>query len=445
MNILKQPTAAGILALLIFACSGSAVAADKELLDILLENGAINQSQYDRLLKKEAIEADDVDEIVTSLDSGGLSVETRDGDYSFEIGTRLHAEASTHKGDLPDDNMPVNGTELRRARFETSGKFHQDWRWAAEIDFADDETAVKDFRVGYKTAAGTQFDFGHQKQPYSLAVEMSSNDLPFIERSVDTFLLVPFLDRAIGFRAERSGKNWFAAGGAFGDSVGPSVIRGDEGWGFAGRLILSPILSDKQVLHLGLRAAVRTPSRENLGIRLRDETTHISNLRIVDTGFISDVDRTDITGFEAAWAKGPFSLVGEYTAVEMRRDNEPDLSFDGWNIYGSWSVTGESRAEIYKMSAGEFKRLKPQRDFSTSEGTWGAWEFVFRYAALDLNDQGIVGGAEDVITTGLNWYLNNNMRLMFEWSQIVDTDGSSELRLAADGLNIYQFRTQYTF
>lgn len=440
-------TAGGLATVLAFVIgvSAPALAADKELLDILLANGAIDQEQYDRLLAKEEIEKADVEEVVTTLDSSGFRVKSSDGDYSIKIGTRLHAEMSTHRGSLPDGIAPVNGSELRRARIETSGTFHDNWNWAAEVDIADNLTAVKDFWLGYTTADGTKLSFGSQKQPYSLVVEMSSNDIPFIERSIDNFILLPFADRAVGLRAEKSGKNWFAAGGVFGETVNPNITDDDEGWGISGRFVYSPIIEDGQVLHLGLRAMKRAPSSADPSYRIRDETTHMSSLRIIDTGTIDDVDSNTLAGFEAAYALGPFSVVGEYTALETDRIGQPTLNFDSWSVYGTWSITGESRADAYRIDSGEFKRLKPGADFNPANGTWGAWELALRYATIDLNDGDIVGGEEDVVTTGLNWYMNNNVRLMVEWSRIVGTDGTTELRDAAEGLNIYQFRAQYTF
>ena len=68
-----------------------------------------------------------------------------------------------------------------------------------------------------------------------------------------------------------------------------------------------------------------------------------------------------------------------------------------------------------------------------------------RYAHVDLNDGSFTGGEESVLTTGLNWYLNPKIRLMFEHSRILDTDASTALRAEAEGLDIYQFRTQYAF
>lgn len=434
----------GLIALAYLSIT-TASAADRELLDILLSNGAINQEQYDTLLAKDKLEVEDAEQIVTTLDSGGFNVRSSDGDFAFKIGSRLHAEVSAHRGDLPPGNEPVDGSELRRARIEAKGTFSDAWNWAAEIDFADNLTAVKDFFLGYTTAGGTQVSFGSQKQPYSLVVEMSSNDIPFIERSVDNFLLLPFADRAVGLRVQKSGEHWFAAGGVFGEAVNPNNVLSDEGWGLSGRYVFSPIIEDDRVLHLGVRAMIRAPSLATKSFRIRDETTHMSNLRIVDTGVITEVDRTDIMGIEAAYAHGPFSVVGEYSALDANRDPVEDLSFDSWSVYATWSITGESRAGIYRMSAGEFKRLKPATEFDPGNGSWGAWELALRYANIDLNDGAFIGGQEGVFTSGLNWYLNDNVRLMVEWSRIVETDGSTELREAAEGLDIFQFRTQYTF
>ena len=362
----------------------------------------------------------------------------------MKVGTRLHFEASSQDGDLPSGVDPTDGTELRRARIETKGRFRNEYSWAAEVDFADDEVAVKDFWLGYNGLPGTKLMIGHQKQPYSLSVEMSSNDIPFIERSIDEFLVIPFTDRALGVRAESSGDHWFAAAGIFGDAVAANNDD-DDGRGAAGRFVYSPIVEDRRTVHLGLRGAVRKPSARFDTVRIRDETTHQSNLSIVDTGILTQVGRASMYGLEAGIAIDAFSLVGEYNMLNLTRSGLSDLDFDSWHVYGTWSITGESRAASYKMSSGEFKRLKPRNNFDRENGTWGAWEFAVRYAHLDLNDGAFTGGDETVLTSALNWYLNPNARLMLEMSNILDTDGSSALRDDAEGLKIFQLRTQYAF
>jgi phosphate-selective porin OprO/OprP len=49
---------------------------------------------------------------------------------------------------------------------------------------------------------------------------------------------------------------------------------------------------------------------------------------------------------------------------------------------------------------------------------WGAWELAGRFSYIDLNDgtlNRIQGGVMEGFTLGLNWYLNTNLRCLFDW------------------------------
>ena len=430
----------------------SAMASDKELLDVLLENGTITPSQHRRLLRGgegEAVE-EDADQVQAesaepsvSVDHTGVTFESGDGDFSLNLSGRVHAQVSGHEGDLPAGVDATDGSEIRRARIALKGRVFGHWIWNSEVDFADNETGVRDFWFGYDGFANTRLYLGHQKQPYSLSVEMSTNDFPFIERSVDNDLVIPFIDRAVGIRVDTFGSNWFLATGFYGESV-DATREDDEGWGAAGRIVFTPIRSDHEVLHLGARAAYRRTMPSSGSIRLRDETTHMSNFRVVDTGAIEGTKGVTLVGGEAAFVLGPFSVFGEYNQAFVDRKAGPDMDFDSWHVATTWTITGESRAKAYRLHSGEFKRLQPLRNFSL-DGGFGAWEFAARLASLDTNDGPVRGGEEMVVTSALNWYINPVVRMMFEWSRIVDTDDSTELRNAAEDLNIFQFRGQFAF
>ncbi len=415
----------------------SAGAADEELLRMLLDNGAITSEQYERLLEKEELEAKDFPEVKLSLGSKGLRARTADGQFAFKIGGRIHAQASGHRGRLEGDAN--NGTEVRRARFDLESTLYEDWHWKGEVDFADNEVAVKDFFVSYTGLGGSKITAGHGKQPYSLAVEMSSNDIPFIERGVDTDLIIPFVDRAIGVRADLAGANWFVAGGIFGDSVSPEDDD-SEGWGVVARAVYAPILEEDRVLHLGARSAFREPSGDET--RIRAETTHMSSLFTVDTGDLMDIDRVVLVGPEATLAWGPFSFGGEYNHAFIRRGGSDNLGFNSWRVQATWSITGESRASTYKIGSGEFKRLQPESNFSLNSGGRGAWELALRYAAIDLDDEDVDAGEQGTLTLGLNWYLNPSTRIMAEWSKILDTNSTNR---DAEDLDIFQSRVQLAF
>jgi phosphate-selective porin OprO/OprP len=86
--------------------------------------------------------------------------------------------------------------------------------------------------------------------------------------------------------------------------------------------------------------------------------------------------------------------------------------FDGFYIQGSYFLTGEHRK--YKTSTGAFDRVKPKENFSSASGT-GAWEVAARYSQIDLNEGSVTGGRLRNVTVGLNWHLNPNMRIMWNY------------------------------
>jgi phosphate-selective porin OprO/OprP len=80
-------------------------------------------------------------------------------------------------------------------------------------------------------------------------------------------------------------------------------------------------------------------------------------------------------------------------------------------------LTGEH--DHYSKKNGFFERVTP-----TSNAFWvrdtccsgpGAWQVGARYDYLDLNDNGLNGGILHNITGGLNWFLNPNMKMQFNY------------------------------
>jgi len=93
---------------------------------------------------------------------------------------------------------------------------------------------------------------------------------------------------------------------------------------------------------------------------------------------------------------------------------------------------------------GVFSGVKPLKDFSLGDGTWGAWETTARYTHLDLDDTpngADPGGELDDFVLGLNWYLNPNTRMMWNYvhSEADDILGDD------DEADIFQMRVQMAF
>lgn len=382
-----------------------------------------------------------LDGLQVTLDERGLRFRSADGETTMKIGGRVQVDGNVHSRDATHGSGEIaDGTELRRARFEMKGTLPGNLIWAAEVDFAGDNTAIKDFWGGWDPDRGPLTTVGHQKQPFSLAVEMSSNDIPFIERSIDNYLVIPFVDRAIGVRVQESGERWFYAGGLFGEGASNGATD-DEGWGVTSRFVAAPVKDDDKVLHLATRAMYRIPGDKDQAVRIRDETTNMSNFHVIDTGagVIDDVDGTLLWGGEAFWACGPFSVGGEINDVHVMRSGS-DYNFQSWHVEATASLTGESRAPSYRMDSGEFKRLRPDED-----SRFGALEIANRFAYIDTNDGSLRGGQASVGTLGLNWYYNRNLRLMFNWSRYLATGGGSVTTQRADGTDVFSLRLQLTF
>lgn len=465
-----------------------------KLLEILRERGSISEQEYREIQQtiqapaeepeteigsssapvavatesgagEDSAREEDPAGVRVSLDEGGLELRTNDGRFEFGFGGRLHADGTLHIGDTPS-NIPggpnrdaTDGTEIRRARLAATATVYEDWHWVGELDFADNRASIKDFTLSYSGLDSVRLSVGHQKQPFSLALEMSSNDLPFTERSIDNALIVSALDRAIGFRAEAHGEHWYAAAGIYGESVEPANDNADEGWGAAGKVVVAPILEDDRLVHLGFRGAFRRPETDNESIRFRDETTNMSNFRIVDTGALEDVQNVILFGPEAAAVFGPFSLFGEYNRAILQRNGLRQVEFEGGHIGATWSLTGESRAAAYTIRTGEFKRLRPRENFSLGTGGLGAWELAARFAYVNLNDGGpagapgaVSGGKQQRIGASLNWYPNHNVRFMLGYEHVLQADvggppSSSRVEITkeGEGLDIFTLRTQVAF
>jgi len=108
--------------------------------------------------------------------------------------------------------------------------------------------------------------------------------------------------------------------------------------------------------------------------------------------------------------------LGGFNGEKNTRAN--DLQMDGWYADAAWTITGESR----KYKQGKFYQVDPAKKFSLKNGGWGAWELATRYSAVDMDsqDNNLRGGKISNITVALNWYLNNNLRLMGDYTRAFD-------------------------
>lgn len=113
----------------------------------------------------------------------------------------------------------------------------------------------------------------------------------------------------------------------------------------------------------------------------------------------------------------------------VKSEETGNPTFSGWYAYGSYFLTGESRA----YHGAVFQRLRPRRNFLENGGL-GAFEVAARYSTLDLTadevskDQDLIEGTRlDNVTLALNWYWKSMTVMKFNFIH-ADIDQIGDIR-----------------
>ncbi|MEZ5491582.1 MAG: porin [Gammaproteobacteria bacterium] len=218
----------------------SAQAADKELLDILLGNGAITQQQYQELLERETLNSDDIiqqpasapagfDEAVAtevarqigdqfpvkaSYESSGFRFYTRDGNWRTELQWRAQMRYTDPYRSDPRQLSAFNGDdqsnfEARRLRMKIGGYGFQPWiRYYFEVDLqpsrdvddssSDASARVIDWRIDLAKWDWAGLRVGQWKVDLNRERVDSSGRQQFVERSIANRVFT--IDRQVGIQ-----------------------------------------------------------------------------------------------------------------------------------------------------------------------------------------------------------------------------------------------------
>jgi phosphate-selective porin OprO/OprP len=272
--------------------------------------------------------------------------------------------------------------------------------------------------------------------PYVLDEATSSNDIMFMERASSGVMAV---NLAAGDFRSTVGARWYndrfwagayATGPTTGAIHSASSINPNgttEQFGAVARAAAQVISTNDYTLHIGGDAQwlIRPPHNLITGaqtITLNDRPeVRIDPTALVSTGALAGVSAAQVYSAEAAATIGSLYLQGEYFWFNVERKalvGLPDLKFQGGYAQAGYILTGETRK--YNPGSASYGGVIPAHPFSLDGGGWGAWEIAGRYSTTDLNDQlatanGVAGGRQNVYTLALNWYVNRNVRFMFDY------------------------------
>ena len=429
----------------------------EDLVNALVTKGVLTEEEGALLAKNRTKEKSS--EAKVKMSKKGIQISSADDAFSMQIGGRLHATLADHSHGSLNKDDPVNGTEIRRARLYAKGKLYKKFGYMAEVDWGGDKVGVKDFFGTYNPNKNWEFTFGNQKHAFSQEVQESSNDIMFAERSLVYGISVPFFDRAVGVNLKAMGETWNVQSGFYGDGVANSTDNANsesasasqeknEGKGFGIRGTWNPILEKDRMVMLGANYGYRKQSdtgeiNNGKDPKFEYKTTNFSDLSVVSSGNIEGFNDVQMGILELSAMNGPFSFQSEYAKGTVNRDDGfSDYDVSAYYAQVGWVLTGESRT--YKATDGEFKRLKPSKNFDPDKGTWGAWEVALRHDGIDLTDADITGGDAKRMTLNLNWYLNENLRLLAGYERFYDLDYlKRDNGRDADDIDLFQVRAQW--
>jgi phosphate-selective porin OprO/OprP len=405
-------------------------------------------------------------DVVVKMPNNRPTICTADDQNCIAITSRLHFDvggydyrpntAATSPQHLDD------GFNARRARIGVIGKFMGDWNYALIYDFA----GTSDGFAGTASAGGTAVGFlpggalsgienaylsytgfkpfggklaiegGYMDLPYTMDEAMSSNDILFMERSSAQVIAVNI---AAGDARSTVGTRWYndsfwagayvtgPATGAIHSASSVNPPGTTEQYGAIAR-VAGQIVSGKDYsLHIGGDAEWLIQPPHNLiagtqTLTLSDRPElRIDPTTLISTGALAGVSGAQVYSAEAAGTYGPLFFQGEYFWYNVDRKAFvplPGVKFQGGYAEAAYVLTGETR--LYNPAAASYGGILPANPFSLTGGGWGAWEIAGRFSTIDLNDQlaranGVAGGRQTIYTLALNWYVNGNVRFMFDY------------------------------
>ncbi len=354
---------------------------------------------------------------------GGLKVTSADKQFEFSAGGRIHFD--TYAFDR-DQASTTGTTEFRRARLTLQGKAYG-WDYKFEQDFAAGG-GLDGFRDVYiaKSALGGKFTIGHFKPYRSMEELTSSNEILMMER--------PFASATGLFngRQFQQGVGYLRADGNYTAGLSVFNLRSasgsrNEGAGAAGRVTFAPINSDDSKLHVG-----GWVSQENLNQGSADFSASANYAgrrgpsQSIATTTGASRNQVTAVGVEAAGSFGPLFFQTEYANATFGQPIGPDQDVATWYVQGSWLLNGGHKA--YKPSNGIFA--------SPKVADKGLWELTARYDTIENKDVRDLDVSSWIV--GMNYYVNPNLRVMFNYTKGDNT-------FTGDETGQYALRTQFAF
>lgn len=403
-------------------------------------NERIEQLEADLALLKRQKEVDDekaksAAEKAALVEFGRKGLKISSPDKKYELSLKGYAQLD-HREFLDDNNESNRGEFLVRRARPTLEVKAGDASLRIMPDFAGSTTRVFDAYVDYKLFNELQFRVGKFKPPVGLERLQSATDTFFIERGHPTNL-VPTRDIGAQVYGNLFDERLEYQLGIFNGTpdLGNTDSDVDDKKDIVARVFTTPLRNSDIVALQGLGFGISGSTGEREGSTtntlLGDYRTPgqqaFFRYRTGGTATFADGSHWRVSP-QAYWYYTNFGLLAEYVQSNQevtRSGSTEELEHSAWQIAGSYVITGED----VNFRGG----IKPNEDFDIESGGWGAFEAVARVGETDIDDDAFPVFADPSASAskaqsfgaGVNWYLNENVKLQLNYDHTTFDGGAS--------------------
>jgi phosphate-selective porin OprO/OprP len=348
--------------------------------------------------------------------------------------------SQSHKN-IQDFGVIQDAVGFRRARLGAAGEVGDYVYWNAEFDFAGGNIAFRDVYIGVQgIPLLRRIQIGHQVEPFSLEGATSTNTLPFVERS-PIYEIDP--DRNWGIAAhsytddERATFHLGVFRGGTSNSTGDDISNFNDVC-YDTRVTYLPWYRDDglYLMHVGGAFSERAPGNGSLVIGTGPQNS-LLQFSDAPATFIKQItipaNTYQIYNLQWAAVFNALSFQAEWDAMSVQQRGGGPVYLNGAYAFVSLFLTGEHRQ--FETKDGAFGITQVRRPvFSLRKGPHlncgpGAWELVARFSYAPFTNSNIPlqnglqqGDNEAETDIGINWYLNDYTRIMFDYIHAVVVD-----------------------
>jgi phosphate-selective porin OprO/OprP len=346
-----------------------------------------------------------------------------------------------------DEPPPITETfAIRKARPTLSGRVAKYFEFKLVPDFGNGNATVFDAYVDLRFTPRLRVRSGKDKTPVGYELLQGDSYLLFPERALASNL-VP--NRDVGFQviADPSPKVSFS-GGIFNgvpDGANSSTdVDSNGSKDLAGRITWQPFKhatnNAGRANGLGFQIGGSVGSQAGALPSFRTSVGQVYFSYAAGTAADGDRHRVTPAIFYYYKSLGAFAEYMRTTQEVARAGTKYEVSNHGWDVTGSYVLTGEATSD---------RGVRPAHPFDPSTGQWGALQMVARYSELHIDpmtfEHGLAAsgasGKAAAFGVGANWYPVTVMKYYVMFERTTFTGGVS----ARPAEHVVVFRVQLSF